>query len=115
MTGLAIFRDRPPELTGGSRNAELLDAAAEGAGVKVEDRGSAARAGDHPVGVPEDGDDVIALHGLQAGQGLTRGLLGGRGGGSGALRPSWFFGGASLRRRGEEVGRNFQRRAGRQD
>jgi hypothetical protein len=53
MAGLATFRDRSPELARGSRNAELLDAAAEGAGVKAEDRGGTAGTGDDPVGVPD--------------------------------------------------------------
>src|SRR5262245_53831099 len=90
--GLATFRDRPPELARGSRNAELLDATAEGAGIQAEDRGGAAGAGDDPVGVPEDLDDVIALDGLQARQGLAGGLLGRRGErrGAGALWPGSF-------------------------
>src|SRR5262245_50861269 len=93
---LATFRDRPPELISGSRNAELLDTAAEGAGIHAEDRGGAAGPGDHSVGVPEDLDDVIALHRLQGRQGLAGGVwVGRRGGrGAGALGPGSFLGGA---------------------
>src|SRR5262249_19865638 len=73
-------------------------------------------AGDDPDRVPQDGDDVVTLHGLQARQGLARGWWGGRGDGgvAGVLRLGAFFDGARLGRRGQEVGRDFQRRAGRQ-
>src|SRR5262245_38407147 len=115
LRGSRHVATRRSELGGIARNAELLDPAAQRTGIEAEDRGGAARAGDDPVGVPQDGDNVVALHGLQAGQGLARGWWGGRGGGSGALRPGSCFGGARLRRRGQQVGRDFQRRAGRQD
>ena len=65
---------RPSELGEIARNTELLDPAPQRTGVQAEDRGGAARARDYPVGVSQDGDDVVALHGLQAGQGLARRL-----------------------------------------
>src|SRR5262249_10934516 len=92
-----------------ARDAEFLDPATQRAGVESEDRGSAARAGDDPVGVPQDGEDVVALHGLKAWEGLARPLWGGGrdGAASGALRLGQFLGGGTLRRRGQEVGRDL--------
>src|SRR5262249_30475817 len=104
------------ELGGIARDSELLDAAAESAGIKTEDRGGATAAGDYPVGVPENFDDVIALHGLEARQGLARGLLSSSNGDVASLfRPRSFVDGRSLCRRGQKVGRDLQSRAARQD
>ena len=64
--GVTAFGEKLPDLVNRARYAELLDAIAEGVRVKAEDLGGAAGAGDQPVGLLEDLQDVVAFHVLQA-------------------------------------------------
>jgi hypothetical protein len=48
-------------------NAEFLHPVSKGAGVEAENLGGAARAGDDPVGLPENGEDVVVFDSFQAG------------------------------------------------
>src|SRR5262249_22497871 len=65
--GMAECGEKAPELASGTADAELLHPVSKGAGVEAEDLGGAAGAGDDPVGLLEDGDDVIAFHCCQGG------------------------------------------------
>ena len=55
--------ERSPELGLGPCDAEFLHAVAQCVGVEAEDLGGAAGAVDDPVGLLENGEDVVALHG----------------------------------------------------
>src|SRR5262249_61768153 len=67
-----------PDSVRRTRDPEFLHPAPQGVGVEAENLGGTTGAGQDPVGLPQDGDDVVALHGLQARPGLARGWWGGR-------------------------------------
>src|SRR5262245_46351237 len=74
-TGVTIFDEYSPVLVTVARQAVLFYPVPEGARVDAEDLGGAPAAGDDPVGLPEDLQDVIALHVFQARLCQPRGLL----------------------------------------
>ena len=59
------YYGRPVRLRRRACDAEFLHAVAQGVGMEAEDLGGAAGAVDDPVGLLEDGEDVVTLHGFK--------------------------------------------------
>jgi len=54
-----------PDLVGGAHDAELFHPVAQGIGVQAQNPSCTPGAFDNPVGLVQDGDDVVALDRLQ--------------------------------------------------